>query len=275
MNTFSATIVLLTFAFGVSIGSFLNVLIYRMGSGTRLTGRSKCLSCGKTLTPLMLVPLLSYLMLGGRCGHCRSKVSVQYPFVEALTGLLFVLVAAKNSLLLPEYVPVHYFTALLEAAIWSLLVVVLVYDWKHKIIPDRLSLLFAVLAGILLYVRTVNLMTKLPYLPFLDSVPQWIDWAAAPVVALPLALVWLLTLGRGMGLGDAKLAWGIGWFLGLGGAVSAVILSFWIAFLPSIMLLFWKSKRFTMKSEIPFAPFLIIGTFVAYTFGVNILSWTF
>lgn len=275
MNTFSATIVLLTFAFGVSIGSFLNVLIYRMGSGTRLTGRSKCLSCGKTLTPLMLVPLLSYLMLGGRCGHCRSKVSVQYPFVEALTGLLFVLVAAKNSLLLPEYVPVHYFTALLEAAIWSLLVVVLVYDWKHKIIPDRLSLLFAVLAGILLYIRTVNLMTKLPYLPFLDSVPQWIDWAAAPVVALPLALVWLLTLGRGMGLGDAKLAWGIGWFLGLGGAVSAVILSFWIAFLPSIMLLFWKSKRFTMKSEIPFAPFLIIGTFVAYTFGVNILSWTF
>lgn len=275
MNTFSATIVLLTFAFGVSIGSFLNVLIYRMGSGARLTGRSKCLSCGKTLTPLMLVPLLSYLMLGGRCGHCRSKVSVQYPFVEALTGLLFVLVAAKNSLLLPEYVPVHYFTALLEAAIWSLLVVVLVYDWKHKIIPDRLSLLFAVLAGILLYVRTVNLMTKLPYLPFLDSVPHWIDWAAAPVVALPLALVWLLTLGRGMGLGDAKLAWGIGWFLGLGGAVSAVILSFWIAFLPSIMLLFWKSKRFTMKSEIPFAPFLIIGTFVAYTFGVNILSWTF
>jgi leader peptidase (prepilin peptidase)/N-methyltransferase len=78
-----------------------------------------------------------------------------------------------------------------------------------------------------------------------------------------------------MGLGDAKLAWGIGWFLGLGGAVSAVIFSFWIAFIPSVFLLFWRSKRFTMKSEIPFAPFLIIGTFVAYTFGVNILSWTF
>ncbi len=223
----------------------------------------------------MLVPLLSYIMLGGRCGYCRSKVSPQYPFVEAVTGLLFVLVAAKNSLLGPAFIPTNYLVATIEAAIWALLVVVFVYDWKHKIIPDRLSLLFAILSGVLLYIRAENHMTKLPYLPFLDSVPNWIDWAAAPIVALPLALVWLLTLGRGMGLGDAKLAWGIGWFLGLGGAVSAVILSFWIAFVPSIMLLFWRSKRFTMKSEIPFAPFLIIGTFVAYTFGVNILSWTF
>lgn len=275
MNSFSTAVILLSFALGVSVGSFLNVLIYRMGSGSRLTGRSKCLSCGKTLKPIMLVPLLSYVLLGGRCGYCRSKVSPQYPFVEAITGLLFVLVAAKNSLLSLEYVPVHVLVAALEAAIWATLVVVLVYDWKHKIIPDRLSLLFAVLSGLLLYVRVTHHLTKLPYLPFLDSVPNWIDWAAAPVVALPLALVWLATLGRGMGLGDAKLAWGIGWFLGIGGAVSAVILSFWIAFIPSMMLLFWKSKRFTMKSEIPFAPFLIIGTFVAYAFGVNILSWTF
>ncbi len=275
MNTYSATIIVLTFIFGVSVGSFLNVLIYRMGSGMRLSGRSKCLSCGKTLTPLMLVPLLSYLMLGGRCGYCRAKVSAQYPFVEVVTGLLFVLVAAKNSLLLPVYSPTHLLTASLEAAIWAVLVVVLVYDWKHKIIPDRLSVLFALFSGALLYVKVSNHLTTLPYLPFLDAVPSWIDLAAAPLVSLPLALVWLLTLGRGMGLGDAKLAWGIGWFLGLGGAVSAVILSFWIAFIPSVVLLFWKNKRFTMKSEIPFAPFLIIGTFVAYTFGVNILSWTF
>ncbi len=275
MNSYSAIITLLAFIFGVSIGSFLNVLIYRLGSGVRVTGRSKCLSCGKVLTPLLLVPLFSYLVLRGRCLYCRAKISLQYPSVEVITGLLFVLVAAKNGLLALEYAPAHLTIAALESVIWSTLVVVFVYDWKHKIIPDRLSLVFAVLSGALLAVRTMTGAISLPYLPFLDSVPAWIDWAAAPIVALPLALLWLLTLGRGMGLGDAKLAWGIGWFLGLGGAVSAVIFSFWVAFIPSMLLLLWRSKRFTMKSEIPFAPFLIFGTFIAYTFGANILSWTF
>ena len=223
----------------------------------------------------MLVPLLSFLVLRGRCGHCKASISPQYPLVEAVTGLLFVLVAAKNGLLLPQYIPQHLWVAGIEAAIWALLVVVLVYDWKHKIIPDKLSLTFALLSGLLLTLRMQYGMAPVPYLPFLDSVPYWVDWLAAPLVALPLALVWLVTLGRGMGLGDAKLAWGIGWFLGLSGAVTAVVFSFWIAFVPSIALLFLRAKRFTMKSEIPFAPFLILGTFVAYVFGVNILSWTF
>ena len=275
MNAYSATIITLTFVLGVCTGSFLNVLIYRLGSGTRLTGRSKCLSCGKILTTLMLVPLLSFLVLRGRCGHCGATISPQYPIVEATAGLLFILVAAKNGLLLTQYTPSHVFVAGIEAAIWAVLLVVLVYDWKHKIIPDKLAFTFALLSGLLLSVRMHYGMTSPPYLPFLDTVPTWADWLAAPLVALPLALVWLATLGRGMGLGDAKLAWGIGWFLGLTGAVTAVVLSFWIAFVPSVALLFLRAKRFTMKSEIPFAPFLILGTFVAYTFGVNILSWTF
>lgn len=275
MNSYSITISILTFIFGISIGSFLNVLIYRFGSGTRLTGRSKCLACGKTLSPLMLIPLFSFIFLRGRCAHCSAKLSIQYPFVEAVTGALFVLIAVKNGLLLPEYYPPHLVISLLEAVIWSLLVVVFIYDWKHKIIPDTFAVLFAVFSGILLFTRTGYGFIQLPYLPFLNSTPVWIDWAAAPIVAFPLALVWLLTLGRGMGLGDAKLAWGIGWFLGFSGAVSAVILSFWIAFIPSLVLLFWRSKRFTMKSEIPFAPFLVLGTLVAYAFEVNILSWTF
>ena len=152
---------------------------------------------------------------------------------------------------------------------------IFVYDVKHKIIPDTLSLLLALFSGVLLFVRYRFGLVPVPYLPFLDATPGWIDWLAAPIVALPLALVWLLTLGRGMGLGDAKLAWGIGWFLGLGGAVTAVVFAFWIAFVPAVSLLFLRGKRFTMKSEIPFAPFLVLGTLVAYLFGVDLLRWTF
>lgn len=275
MNSYGIMIALFAFLFGISIGSFLNVLIYRFGSGTRLSGRSKCLACGKTLAPSMLVPLFSFLFLRGRCAYCSAKLSIQYPLVEAATGALFVLIASKNGLLFPGYSPQHLSISLLEAIIWSLLVVIFVYDWKHKIIPDTFAFLFAVFSGLLLLLRTSYGLVEMPYLPFLSATPVWIDWAAAPILALPLALVWLLTLGRGMGLGDAKLAWGIGWFLGFGGAVSAVIFSFWIAFIPSLLLLFWRSKRFTMKSEIPFAPFLVLGTLAAYALEANILSWTF
>lgn len=276
MNIYSITVLSLVFLFGISIGSFLNVLIYRMGSGKGIAGRSKCLACGKVLTPLMLIPLFSFAVLRGRCGHCGTKLSYQYPLIEMMTGILFVTVAMKHALYLPLAIPsITYVVALVEVTIWSILVVIFAYDWKHKIIPDNLSLFFAICAGLLLYIKSMYGMMTVPFLPFLSTAHMWLHWAAAPIVAVPLALVWLLTGGRGMGLGDAKLAWGIGWFLGIGGAVSAVVFSFWIAFFPSLGLLFLRNKHFTMKSEIPFAPFLILGIFVAYVCDANILSWTF
>ena len=133
------------------------------------------------------------------------------------------------------------------------------------------------LAALSLFLRSHYGMITIPYLPFLDyqhGVPWWID-IAAPLVALPFALIWLLSGGRAMGLGDAKLAFGIGWFLGLAGSVTALILSFWIALLPSVALLLLRRKHFTMKSEIPFAPFMVMGTFVTYAWSLNILSWSF
>lgn len=273
MYAYGSTILILAFILGAVIGSFLNVVIYRYGSGTKVTGRSKCLSCGKKLTTMQLVPIVSYILLRGRCGHCRARISAQYPLVEATLGAVFMVIAWKNSLLGTDISCQHAVIALLEALTWSLLLTITVYDWKHKIIPDRFSVMFAVLAAILLVLRSNFGMVTIPYLPFLDSVPWWID-IAAPLVALPFALIWLLSGGRAMGLGDAKLAWGIGWFLGFAGSVTAIILSFWIAVFPSIALLLLRGKHFTMKSEIPFAPFLVIGTFITYAFGLNILSWS-
>lgn len=262
------------FLFGVIMGSFLNVVIYRLGSGVGFRGRSKCLSCGKTLTARMLVPVLSFLCQKGKCAHCGTKLSWQYPLVEIAAGVAVVFSAMTEGFLFTSGSLVSGLLALLDASVWMVLLLVTVYDLKHKIIPDRLSLLFAVLAGLTLLVKYRYGIFPVAYIPIFDFVPQWIDLAAGPLLFLPFAGLWLLSRGRAMGLGDAKLAWGIGWFLGFSGGISAVILGFWIAFLPSLLLLFLRGKHFTMKSEIPFAPFLVLGTLAVYLFGIDLFTWT-
>lgn len=276
MSFYQEILAVLVFIFGTVFGSFLNVVIYRMGSGVGYWGRSKCLSCGKELTPSMLVPVFSFLFQRGRCRHCGAKLSWQYPLVEGVAGALFLVV-----LLVTKFDPLHASWAdavffVLDAAIWMTLLTIMVYDLKHKIIPDRLSLLFAVLAGMLLFFRW-HLGLLLPhFVPLLgEDIPPWIDFFAGPLCALPFALLWFFSGGRAMGFGDAKLAWGIGWLLGFFGGISAIILAFWIAFFPSIVLLFLPRKRFTMKSEIPFAPFLIFGALLVFVWGIDILRWSF
>ncbi len=275
MNPSPLLLFSLIFIFGTIIGSFLNVLIYRLGSGFGFNGRSQCLSCGKILRARMLVPVLSYLVQGGRCAYCRTKLSVQYPLVEVATGLLFLAAAWVNHLNHFPF-PAHSLTFFfLDLSVLSTLVVIAVYDIKHKIIPDQLSLCFALLGGVILATKFTFGLSPEHYIPVFDQVPWWIDIAAAPLLAVPLALLWLLSGGRAMGLGDAKLAWGMGWFLGFSKGISAIVFAFWIAFIPSMILLFLPRKHFTMKSEIPFAPFLVLGTLAAYVSGINILNWTF
>jgi leader peptidase (prepilin peptidase)/N-methyltransferase len=275
MDLFSSISFSIIFIFGAIIGSFLNVVIYRLGSGSSLGGRSKCLACGKILRAHMLIPLWSYLFLRGRCGYCQSQISIQYFLVECATGLLFVLAAFVNAFSLFFFDGTSLVLFLIDASILSTLVVVTVYDIKHKIIPDKLSLLFALLAGAALLFRWYIGILPETFTSLLGNMPQWIDIAAGPLLALPFAVLWLLSGGRAMGFGDAKLTWGIGWFLGFTKGVTAVIFSFWIAFVPSLILLLLQRKSYTMKSEIPFAPFLVLGTLLVYALGINLFNWTF
>ncbi len=263
-----------TAVFGLVIGSFLNVIIYRFHSGFGMHGRSKCLSCSKYLKAYMLIPLFSFLLQRGRCAYCRTKLSWQYPLVELGTSLLFLASAYVNHVTDVPFSPHVFSIFILHCAIWSILMLVMVYDVRHKIIPDRLSLIFALLAGLTLFLKSHWSMIPLPYIPVLNSVPSWIHLVAAPVLAVPLALLWLFSGGRAMGLGDAKLAWGMGWFLGFSKGITAVMFAFWTAFIPSVILLLLPKKHFTMKSEIPFAPFLILGTLIAYLSHFDIVSWT-
>src|SRR3989344_5482997 len=132
----------LAFSFGAIIGSFLNVVALRYNTGKGIGGRSFCFSCGKNLHWYELVPILSFAVQKGRCRNCRSKISLQYPSVEIFTGLVFLALFFKfNHLLL---ISPAFFTLLFLffGIIMSILIVISVYDMRHKIIPDKLVFLF-------------------------------------------------------------------------------------------------------------------------------------
>ncbi|MBI2627470.1 prepilin peptidase [Candidatus Nomurabacteria bacterium] len=139
------------FILGLIIGSFLNVIIYRLNTARSFGGRSACMSCQNRLCWYELIPLFSFLGLGGRCRSCKTKISIQYPLVELATGLIFALLFFKlqdvfytNSLVF--FITYDYF-----ALLFSLLLVIATYDLKHKIIPDILSFAFGALAFIGLF----------------------------------------------------------------------------------------------------------------------------
>ena len=147
--------------------------------------------------------------------------------------------------------------------IFSILIVIAVYDFRHKIIPDALSLVFGILAFAGLFFLQAN-----SYLGFSPHLPTLLEFLSGPIIAAPLAFFWLVSSGKWMGLGDAKLAIGIGWLLGLSLALSGVVLAFWIGAVVGIMLVIF-SKKHKMKSEIPFAPYLILGAFLAFIFELR------
>ena len=254
----------LFFIFGVVIGSFLNVLLFRYNSGRSILGRSCCMSCGYTLTVRELIPIVSFVASFGRCRQCESKISLQYPLVEALTVLLFLGIYFLD-------LPILALLYMLVAT--SLLVVLLVYDIHHKIIPDAIVYTFAFMG---LFQTVIDFST----LTF--HTPSAIAIISGPLLFLPFFLLWFFSRGRFMGLGDAKLALGMGWFLGISQGVLAVMFAFWAGALVGILLIITpmisrkmampQSWSFTLKSQIPFAPFLIFAFFITLFFDINLYA---
>jgi prepilin signal peptidase PulO-like enzyme (type II secretory pathway) len=257
---------LFSFALGAIIGSFLNVVAYRYGTAKNLGGRSSCMTCCQQLKWYELIPVVSYVMLSGKCRTCKSKISSQYPFVESITGLLFALTFLKLLPVLETSPLVFVLLFAFFAYIFSILMVIAVYDIRHKMIPDRLVFLFSSLS-----------LAMLVFMFFISGdnlISLVINLLSGPVLALPFALLWYFSKGKWIGFGDAKIALGMGWFLGLAGGVSAVALGFWIGAVVSIFLLlvskYGKSKiKITRNTEIPFAPFLLIGLAVVFFFNFD------
>ena len=248
----------LAFIFGTIVGSFLNVIALRFNTGMTLGGRSKCLSCGKTLTWVELVPLFSYIFQRGACKKCKSKISWQYPLVEFMAGAIFVLIFFA----FPPLTPVLAIQTLLYILCTCLLLVISVYDIKHKIIPDQFVYVFDFIALVSVFIGGSSWF----HIPGLGGL------LAGPIIALPFALLWLVSKGTWMGLGDAKLVLGIGWLLGLNGGINAMVLAFWIAAVASILWLMVVYKRFKPRTEIPFGPYLILGMYLVLLFNIQVID---
>jgi leader peptidase (prepilin peptidase)/N-methyltransferase len=254
----TSSFLIIAFIFGTLIGSFLNVVIARYNTGMTLGGRSKCFSCNKTLRWFELVPIFSFIAQGAACIRCKSKISWQYPIIEAGVGVLFLLIFWY----FPPTSLAASFTTVFYLLITSLLIVITVYDAKHKIIPDPLVYTFALLAFLKLFVAAD--------LSFI--IPSWWQILAGPLLALPFALLWLISKGTWMGLGDAKLTLGIGWVLGLGAGISSIILAFWIGAIISVLWMWISFKKFKTKYEIPFGPYLILGMYLVLFFHIRVLD---
>ena len=256
----------LAFALGGIIGSFLNVVIYRLHTNKSLSGRSHCLTCGVTLEWYDLFPLASYLVLRARCRRCGAVITPRYFLVELLTGLLFVGVVLTTPLLLP---------LLIMAAVVSVLVVIVVYDYYHYIIPDVLVWWLLGLAAL-----------WLGYGWYQDGDTSQLLWSigAAGAGAGFFALLWVISKGRWLGLGDAKLALPLGLLVGPASVFSFIVISFWIGAAVSVAVIAWQYLRrrgqphlrflpqpLTIKSEVPFAPFLVCGFLVVYYWSLDVL----
>ncbi|MDO8590025.1 MAG: prepilin peptidase [bacterium] len=238
------------FVLGAIVGSFLNVvglrwdLPRRGGVLSNLGGRSACPSCGKVLRWQELVPIVSFFLLRARCRGCQAKISWQYPLIELWTGLLFATVPYI-------FIPV-----------FCIYVVITIYDFRHKIIPDTLVYTSILLALVLK----------------LFSGGSLLDWLAGPVLFIFFGLIWLVSRGRAMGFGDAKLGLSVGLLLGAPLGFSAIVLAFWIGSFGSLTYLFLNksgflkdAKKLTMKSEVPFAPAIILGAWMSLVFHLDIL----
>jgi leader peptidase (prepilin peptidase)/N-methyltransferase len=239
--------------FGLIIGSFLNVVILRKGV-KGIGGRSGCAQCGHPLAWQDLVPVLSWISLRGRCRYCGSRISAQYPLVELVTALLFAGIFASPLSLGYGYLSVSCIIA-------SLLVCIFVYDLRHTIIPDAWTYSFAAIAlGGALFVSSDVYMTLV----------------SGPVAAVPLFLLWAVSGGRWMGFGDVKLALGIGWLLGVIPGVFSIFLAFVLGSITLVPIVVWErfvthslstrgqTTGLTMKSEVPFGPFLVASTLIVW-----------
>lgn len=251
-------------ALGLIIGSFLNVVVLRLHTKTISKGRSKCMRCGHILSGKDLVPVFSYLALGGRCRYCRSKISVQYALVEITTSFVFLMIAMKISSVF-EILSLGWIVSfILYAAVFSLLIAMSVYDFHHFILPWKLMRKFLVL----------SFMTPV-VLGILGNGVSYQNFVSGFIVAFPLWAVWYFSRGRMIGFGDVQLMCGFGFLLGISGGFAAILLGFWIGAGFIFLKMILTRKILDGKTQIPFGPFLAIGAFLAFVFGINMTSFFF
>jgi leader peptidase (prepilin peptidase)/N-methyltransferase len=237
----------LVFLFGLAVGSFLNVCIYRIYRGESVIfPPSRCPGCGRRLGAAELLPVVSYLLQRGRCKGCGGSIHWRYALVELLTGLIFVVL-------------LHHFPGpefLLQAFLYSVFIVVFFIDLDHQVIPNRLVV---VLMAFALAVQVFR-----PALPWGN--------ALLGMLAGGGFLLFLAVVSRGgMGGGDVKLMAALGFWYGWQQTLLLLFLAFVAGGLTGIFLLATGLKK--RKDPVPFGPFLVLAALVAGLWGQRILDW--
>lgn len=243
---------LLIFIYGLLIGSFLNVCIYRIPRQESIAfPSSHCPSCNTNLKWYDNIPLFSYLSLQGKCRYCRDKISSQYPIIELLNGLIYLVLFYKFHLSI-DFV----FYALIS----STLIVVTLIDLKEMIIPD--SLVIVILALSILQKGLNYIIYKTPV--------NLVDSIGGLLLAGGIFLLIVILSKGGMGGGDVTLIGALGFVIGIKYILLTIFLSFILGALISLILLATKIK--TKKDPIPFGPFIVISFFIVLFFGQSIID---
>ncbi|MBU6500328.1 MAG: prepilin peptidase [Patescibacteria group bacterium] len=266
----------LLFIFGAAIGSFLNVVSVRyqpdkfLFSGKIIGGRSHCPNCKKTLRWFELVPLLSFMIQGGRCRRCGERLSFQYPAVEIVSGIFFVFV--------PQYLssyyslPITYYTlSVLWTLVFLTLLVVFLIDLRLSIIPDEANIILLALAILILVFGGGASFSGSYGTLFGFQGNVWLNHIFAAIIGGAFfGFLILATKGRGMGLGDLKLIIPLGFLFGWPDILFIMAAGFIIGAICGGYLILAYGKK--LKSAVPFGPFLVASSVLIFFFGRTVLD---
>ncbi len=235
--------ILIFLIYGLFIGSFLNVCIFRIPSGMSIVKPpSSCGICGHRLNYIDMIPVFNYIINKGRCRYCGACYSIQYPVIELLNGVLYALTYLKFGLTV---------NSILYCAMISILITVSMIDMKHKIIPDSLNIAGAMAGSIFILVNKTYLTGII---------------GALTGFGLFVAIA---ILTNAMGGGDIKLMAALGLMFGLKGTLFITLFSFVIGAAVSLFLIVLKIKG--RKDEIPFGPFISLSALIYIFFGFEII----
>jgi leader peptidase (prepilin peptidase)/N-methyltransferase len=272
------------FAFGAAIGSFINVVIFRydgespLFSIKKLGGRSHCMQCRAQIKWYDLIPVLSYVFLRGKCRACKARISPQYPLIELLTGAAFLLPA----LFFYSYYSfpvIHAYPAVM-AGLWliviTLMIILASIDMRLMLIPDEAVIGLSIVGLALSSYGNSFLGAYVSLFP--QFVNPFLNHLAGGLFGLALlGCIILVSRGRAMGMGDVKLAGAMGLILGFPDIVFALALSFLVGGIWSMGLLAlkWGRRTTTMKTMIPFGPFMVAGFFIHIFWIEKLMAWYF
>ncbi len=273
------TFVLFFTILGAILGSFLHVVSLRLRTGVSfIKGSSRCLSCGTKLSWYELIPLFSWILQKGRCRHCSSPIPKEVFFAELLTSFLFFFISGRY--LFIEKIrqnfsfQSYFLVTLLFLFLSSVFIIIFFYDLRHKIIPDELFYIALFVSLFAFFFFSFDKYGVYQYVGFHFS---FLDFLRIFLIPLFFFFIWFFSKGKYIGFGDIKFMVLISLLFPFSYALSTIFLSFWIATFVVFFAFFLRLDYFAarkrksiMKEEIPFAPFLILATWITTVTGFNV-----